>query len=82
MRIKMKGMLASLMGLFASTEVAERRTTNYRERKKISPKEMAQRQEKLKLEKGLKKFSYGENYIIALNQKNADRKARQQGFIQ
>lgn len=31
--------------------------------------------------KGLKKFIYGTNEVWAINQKNADRKARKNGFI-
>jgi hypothetical protein len=31
---------------------------------------------------GLKRFDYGENHVYALNQKNADRKARKLGYIQ
>ena len=31
--------------------------------------------------KGLKEFFYGENKIYALNQKNADRKARNKGYL-
>tara|TARA_R110000796_G_scaffold82985_1_gene181926 strand:- start:857 stop:1093 length:237 start_codon:yes stop_codon:yes gene_type:complete len=34
-----------------------------------------------KIPKGLKKFLYGEVVIYAINQKNADRKARKQGLI-
>lgn len=31
--------------------------------------------------KGLKEFFYGENSLYALNQKNADRKARKKGYL-
>ena len=31
--------------------------------------------------KGLKEFFYGEKVIYALNQKNADRKARKKGYL-
>lgn len=31
--------------------------------------------------KGLKEFFYGENSVFALNQKNADKKARKKGYI-
>lgn len=31
--------------------------------------------------KGLKEFFYGENSLYALNQKNADRKARNKGYL-
>jgi len=34
------------------------------------------KQEQLAINKGLKKFVYGDIHIFALNQKNADRKAR------
>ena len=34
-----------------------------------------------KKSKGLKEFFYGENSILALNKKNADRKAKAKGWI-
>lgn len=30
---------------------------------------------------GLKKFYYGENYVYAINQRNADKKAKKKGYI-
>lgn len=32
--------------------------------------------------KGLKEWHYGKNCVLAINRKNADRKARQKGYIQ
>ena len=43
-------------------------------RKQLTEDELAE-------SKGLKKFFYGENYVWALNNKNADRKAKNFGFI-
>lgn len=47
----------------------------------FTPEEEFQRQEDRELSKGLKKFYYGDKYVIALNQKNADRKAKNLGLI-
>ena len=38
-------------------------------------------QDKLNEAKGLKKFYYGLEYVWALNQKSADKKARKKGLI-
>lgn len=43
-------------------------------KKQLTEDEIAER-------KGLKKFFYGENYVWALNQKNADRKARKRHWL-
>ena len=50
-------------------------------RKDFTPEEEFQRQEDRELSKGLKKFYYGDKYVIALNQYNADRKAKNLGLI-
>ena len=47
----------------------------------FTPEEEFKRQEDRKLSKGLKKFYYGDKYVIALNQYNADRKAKNLGLI-
>ena len=47
----------------------------------FTPEEEFQRQEDRELSKGLKKFYYGDKYVIALNQYNADRKAKNLGLI-
>ena len=49
-------------------------------------KELREGKEKLRkleksLSKGLKQFHYRENSLFALNQKNADRKAKKKGWI-
>jgi hypothetical protein len=51
---------------------------------RIKRKEQRNEQRKLKNLKekqGLKEFFYGENIVYARNQKNADRKARNKGYI-
>lgn len=46
------------------------------------PKKVKQpRQVKKIIPKGLTEFFYGENSLYALNQKNADRKARKKGYL-
>lgn len=60
---------------------------------KLSDKEKKKRQEELNKQKvaqgiidakkssGLKEFTYGEHTILALNKKNADKKAKNNGWI-
>lgn len=60
---------------------------------KLSDKEKKKRQEELNKQKvaqgiidakkssGLKEFTYGEHIILALNKKNADKKAKNNGWI-
>lgn len=80
--------LTAILSAIASTDVVDpnsskhnRSVRRYKKRKERTPEEIAAFEESRKLKQGLKKFFYGENYVIALNQRNADRKARQQGFI-
>lgn len=47
----------------------------------ITPKEIVDTEEEKKLSQGLKKFYYGKSYVFALNQYNADRKAKNLGLI-
>tara|TARA_R110002124_G_C8589196_1_gene483157 strand:+ start:99 stop:350 length:252 start_codon:yes stop_codon:yes gene_type:complete len=47
----------------------------------IKPKNKQIKQVKKIIPKGLTEFFYGEKVIHALNEKNADRKARKQGLI-
>ncbi|OJV40849.1 MAG: hypothetical protein BGO29_14880 [Bacteroidales bacterium 36-12] len=48
----------------------------------IANMEVVKRQDKTPvIPKGLKEFRYGDNIIYAINQNNADRKARKAGFI-
>jgi hypothetical protein len=43
--------------------------------------ETPEQKEQRLLKNGLRKFTYGLNYVIALNQKSADKKARKLGYI-
>lgn len=43
--------------------------------------ENEQKFEQLKRDMGLKKFFYGNNFVWSRNQDNADRKAKNKGFI-
>ena len=71
-----KGIL-SFLAAIASSQVVEPEVV----KTKLSEEDRALKQELIKLNKGLKKFSYGDEYIFALNQKNADRKAKKLGLI-
>lgn len=75
------GLAAMLGGMVSSSvvEVSDRR--RYTKKKERTPEEIAAFEENRKMKQGLKRFYYGDKYVIALNQKNADRKARQQGII-
>ncbi len=44
-------------------------------------KRLAQAEIETKKSNGLKEFTYGEHTILALNQKNADKKAKNNGWI-
>jgi hypothetical protein len=48
---------------------------------KKSKKLKQPRQVNKPIAKGMKEFFYGTNKVIALNKKNADRKAKKQGFF-
>ena len=63
------GMLAMMMAASSSQETS------------TNPKQRAKKDKKKIIPKGLKEFFYGENSLYALNQKNADRKAKTKGFI-
>jgi hypothetical protein len=47
----------------------------------IKPKNIKPKRVKKIIPKGLKEFFYGEKVIYALNQKNADRKALNKGYL-
>lgn len=61
--------MAALIGHSTPEEKIERKP-----KKKLTEDEIAE-------SKGLKKFFYGKNYVWALNKKNADRKAKNLGFV-
>ena len=46
-----------------------------------SKRRLAQAEIETKKSNGLKEFTYGEHTILALNQKNADKKAKNNGWI-
>lgn len=79
--------LASIVSSLFSTSVVEQGVPGKGISRGVRPRtlseeEAKQHKEKLNLERGCKKFFYGDdNYVIALNQKNADRKARNAGWI-
>ena len=71
----LRGILTAMFAGMASTQDNGQLTTPYT-RRDFTPEEEFQRQEDRELSKGLKKFYYGDKYVIALNQYNADRKAK------
>ena len=71
-KLKSLAIISAMMALSGSSPYSER--IEKEPKKQLTDDEIAER-------KGLKKFFYGENYVWALNQKNADRKARNLGFV-
>ena len=51
------------------------------DRKPLNKKQKQLLKEERLIKSGLKKFHYGDNYIIALNQTVADKKAMKKGYI-
>ena len=49
--------------------------------RRLRDKEERERVENYLFSKGLRPFIYGDNTIWAINQKNADRKAKKSGYI-
>lgn len=48
---------------------------------RTEPEKKQKDPDKINKAKGLKKFYYGDNFVWATNQKNADRKAKQLNYI-
>lgn len=71
-KLKSLAILSTMMALSGNSPYLER--IEKEPKKQLTDDEIAER-------KGLKQFFYGENYVWALNQKNADRKARNLGFV-
>ena len=76
-----------IYGLFAAMSMMG--TGAYNETKEYEPKE-TEEQKRRRLSKfeikrnksnGLNEFFYGENSVWAINQKNADKKAKRKGYI-
>lgn len=67
----MLGMLSLMYAATASPHLEN--TSEFRPKKNKKLKKI--------IPKGLKEFFYGENSLYALNQKNADRKARKKGYL-
>lgn len=79
-----QGILRRMLGAFTFMGFNKESIENIENEKPIekfypekNPKEFENRM----LQKGLNKFYYGDNFLFALNQKNADRKARKKGWI-
>ena len=77
-----------MMSMFAALAMMGTETT-HRHREYTEPKESEEERKrriaKAEIERnkanGLKEFFYGENSVWAINQKNADKKARSKHFI-
>ena len=71
-KLKSLAILSTMLVLSGNSTYSER--IEKKPKKQLTEDEIAE-------SKGLKKFFYGENFVWALNQKNADRKAKNFGFI-
>ena len=85
MNSKMKARLImfaamAVMGDYSYTLDAEYKELTETEREQIKAIAEAKREERLK-KQGVNKYFYGQNVITARNKKNADRKARNKGYI-
>lgn len=69
---RMKTMLAML----AEASTVQQKPTTKRQRI-----DLKQKKERLNQKKGLTEYFYGENSLWALNDKNAERKAKKKGWI-
>jgi hypothetical protein len=86
---KQSGLMLDMLGMMAAMGDTSEMGYNKPERINIlTPEERAKlklRMEKQKInklkEKGVIEFFYGENSVFARNQKNADRKAKNLGYI-
>jgi len=80
-----KNKLRTLMMLYGAMAMMDPNTSEKRELTERELKELEQiKEEKYHqrmLQKGLSKFYYGENYLYALNQKSANKKAKKRGWI-
>lgn len=82
----MKKQSAAIMALGLAAMLAESNTGHYERPEPRMKKEKdfivtEDKREQLLLKKGLKKFYYKLEYVIALNQKSADKKAKKLGYI-
>lgn len=79
------GMFAMMAAMASMDEAGYSKRSEYREltdEEKAKLKAIAEKKrlERLK-EKGVNEYFYGQNVIYARNQKNADRKARNKGYL-
>lgn len=51
------------------------------ERKIIDSDEVKKKHEDNLLQKGVQKYWYGDNYVLARSRKNADKKAKNKGYL-
>jgi len=86
---KQSGLMLGMLGMMAAMgdnsgynydEPEQFRILTPEERAKLKLRMEKQKIDKLK-EKGVIEFFYGENSVFARNQKNADRKAKNLGYI-
>lgn len=72
---------ASVMaGGLVSESTNEKKDLTEEEKIRIKQRQKEKREDNIR-KKGLKKYEYGENYLWAINRKNADRKASAKGYI-
>lgn len=80
-KLGMIGMLSTLALVFSETPKSNREYIEPKETDEERKDRMFKAEIENKKTKGLKEFFYGENSLFALNKKNADRKAKSNGWI-
>jgi len=77
----MSSKMKSLLGMYAMAAMSVPNMPSYEPTKEEKERRLAKKEKSIKKSNGLKEFSYGENTLLALNQKNADKKAKQKGWL-
>jgi Rieske Fe-S protein len=72
---------AAMGGVSAANQLYEKPKTKPKPKLKINPEPIEIDEDKLNKAKGLSKFYYGSEYVWALNQKSANKKASKKGII-
>lgn len=85
MKSKKLGLLTAMMGMASMQDTMYSNPTLSNKDIKELAEQRRRKQEAFESERrkkrGLKEYFYGENVIYARNQKNADRKARNKGYL-
>lgn len=80
--MNMKKRLAAMMMMASIMDIGNQNYgSSFSDKEVKSEEEKELDQEKIRLKQGQKKFWYGSNYVWALSQKRADKKAKKLGYF-